>query len=120
MVFMVMFSCVLPGVISIRATVKLICGLKVQRPLLKLLQHLLLLLHHDQLKTTTTTHMFHSHITEAAMWDGGSGAVRLFKGPHLVFAPQQAVVLLVDAGADKVHAVVLNSEVEISKPENQS
>lgn len=54
------------------------------------------------------------------MWDGGSGAVRLFKGPHLVFAPQQAVVLLVDAGADKVHAVVLNSEVEIAKPENQS
>lgn len=118
MVFMVMFSCVLPGVISIRATVKLICRLKVQRPLLKLLQHLLLLLHHDQLKTTT--HMFHSHITEAAMWDGGSGPVRLFKGPHLVFAPQQAVVLLVDAGADKVHAVVLNSEVEIAKPENQS
>lgn len=118
MVFMLMFSSVLPGVIRFRVTVKLICGLKVQRPLLKLLQHLLLLLHHDQLKTTT--HMFHGHITEAAMWDGGSGVMRLFKGPHLVFAPQQAVVLLVDADADKVHPVVLNSEVEISKPENQS
>lgn len=38
---------------------------------------------------------------------------------HLVFAPQQVVGLIVDAGADKVHAVVLDSEVEISKPENQ-
>lgn len=38
---------------------------------------------------------------------------------NLVFAPQQVVVLIVDTGADKVHAVVLNSEVEISKPEHQ-
>lgn len=37
----------------------------------------------------------------------------------LVFAPEQVVGLIVDAGADKVHAVVLNSEVEISKPEHQ-
>lgn len=29
----------------------------------------------------------------------------------LVFAPQEAVGLIVDAGANKVHAVVLNSEV---------
>lgn len=27
--------------------------------------------------------------------------------------------MIVDTGADKVHAVVLNSEVEISKPEHQ-
>lgn len=38
---------------------------------------------------------------------------------HLVFGPQQAVVLIVDARADEVHAVVLNSEVEISEPEQQ-
>lgn len=38
--------------------------------------------------------------------------------PDLVFAPQQAVVLIIDAGADEVHAVVLNSEVKISKPEH--
>lgn len=38
---------------------------------------------------------------------------------NLVFAPQQVVGLIVDAGADKVHAVVLDSEVEISKPENK-
>lgn len=38
---------------------------------------------------------------------------------NLVFAPQQVVGLIVDTGADKVHAMVLNSEVEISKPEHQ-
>lgn len=38
---------------------------------------------------------------------------------HLVFAPQQIVVLIGDTGADKVHAMVLNSEVEISEPEHQ-
>ncbi len=38
---------------------------------------------------------------------------------YLVFAPQQAVGLIVDTGADEVHAVVLNSKVEISKPEHQ-
>lgn len=37
----------------------------------------------------------------------------------LVFAPQQVVLLIIDAGAHKVHAVVLYSEVEISKPEHQ-
>lgn len=38
---------------------------------------------------------------------------------NLVFAPQQFVGLIVDAGANKVHAVVLNSEVEIPEPEHQ-
>lgn len=38
--------------------------------------------------------------------------------PDLVFAPQKAVVLIIDAGADEVHAVVLNSEVKVSKPEH--
>lgn len=38
---------------------------------------------------------------------------------NLVFAPQQAERLVVDTGADEVHAVVLNSEVKISKPEDQ-
>lgn len=36
----------------------------------------------------------------------------------LVFTPQQAVVVVFDAGADEVHAVVLNSKVKISKPEH--
>lgn len=36
----------------------------------------------------------------------------------LVFTPQQAVVVVLDAGADEVHAVVLNSKVKISKPEH--
>ena len=43
-----------------------------------------------------------------------------FKLSNLVFAPQQVVGLIVDAGADKVQAVVLDSEIEISKPEDQS
>lgn len=38
---------------------------------------------------------------------------------NLVFAPQQAVGLIVNTGADKVHAVILNPEVEISEPEHQ-
>lgn len=41
-------------------------------------------------------------------------------GSDLVLGPQQAVVLIVDAGPDEVHAVVLNAEVEISKPEHRS
>lgn len=38
---------------------------------------------------------------------------------HLVFAPQQVVVLAADAGANKVNSVILNPEVEISEPEHQ-
>lgn len=38
---------------------------------------------------------------------------------YLVFAPQEVVGPLVDAGADKVHPVVLNPEVEIPEPEHQ-
>lgn len=36
----------------------------------------------------------------------------------LVFTPQQAVVVVFDAGAYEVHAMVLNPEVKISKPEH--
>lgn len=38
---------------------------------------------------------------------------------HLVFAPQQVVVLAVDTGANKVNSMILNPEVEISEPEHQ-
>lgn len=37
---------------------------------------------------------------------------------NLVFTPQQAVVVVFDAGTDEVHAVVLDSEVKIPKPEH--
>lgn len=36
----------------------------------------------------------------------------------LVFTPQQAIVVVFDAGADEVHAMVLNSKVKISEPEH--
>lgn len=44
---------------------------------------------------------------------------RLMSRCHLIFAPQQVVVLAADAGANKVNSMILNPEVEISEPEHQ-
>lgn len=52
-------------------------------------------------------------------WWGTNRDWEPVKGLNLIVAPQQVVGLIADAGANKVHAVVLYSEVEISKPEHQ-
>lgn len=39
-------------------------------------------------------------------------------GQYLVFGPQQAEVLARDAVANEMHSVVLDAEIQISKPEN--
>lgn len=49
----------------------------------------------------------------------GDSAAGPLSRRHLVFAPQQPVVLAADAGADKVNSMILNPEVEISEPEHQ-
>lgn len=48
----------------------------------------------------------------------GHSAEGLLTQHHLIFAPQQAIVLAADAGANKVNSMILNPEVEISEPEH--
>lgn len=40
-------------------------------------------------------------------------------GMYLVFRPQQVKILAVDAIADEVHPVVRNTEIQVSKPEQE-
>lgn len=68
------------------------------------------------------THIFqaHKHQTAPKVLEAKKRGLttRSCECSDLVFTPQQAVVVVCDAGADEVHAVVLNSKVEISKPEH--
>lgn len=69
-----------------------------------------------------TTHIFQAHLHQIApkVLEAKKHGLTIWlcDCSDLVFTPQQAVVVVFDAGADEVHAVVLDSKVKISKPEH--